>query len=241
MLREMAAPTPVPTVERRIWIRYPSHIAPFSELVDAGADIHRLNALVVKISHSGLSVLTQWPLPPGLQILVELPDPVTRLPMSLVLANLVQATVQPSGEWELVCEFATELSDQDLLPFGMTAADSEAAAEQRRYVRYPCDAPAFYQILRSFDAQHWPARIVNISATGVGMLVGQPLEVGMTLKVEMGVATEKGSLRVVACVVRFNFLSAKEWLVGCNFLRQLTPAELDACRKPWESGAAATI
>src|SRR5262245_43499367 len=229
---------PVPMTERRIWIRYPSHMAPFSELVDSGTDIHRMNAQVVKITYNCISLLTQWPLPPGLQVLVELPDPVTHLPHALVLANLVQATVQATGEWELVCEFVTELSDQDLLPFG-APAEADSDSDLRHCVRYPCDAPAFYQILRSFDAQHWPARIVNISASGLGMMVGQPLEVGMTLKIELAAQLEKGPLRVVACVVRFNFVSSRDWLVGCNFLRQLHDAELDACRRPWSSAPAA--
>jgi hypothetical protein len=203
----------------------------FAELQDSGVEIHRFSGKVLHISHSGIRLTAHWPLPPGLQMLVELPDPDTGLPRSLLLANLVQATAQANDEWELECAFAAQLTDQDLEPFGGQVRGPETPSDLRRFARYACDAPAFYQVLRSFDTQSWPAQIVDISAGGLGMLVGRPLEVGMTLKIELSVTTDKGPLRVVGCVVRFSFVSGREWLVGCNFLRHLSDAELAACRK----------
>jgi hypothetical protein len=201
-------------------------MASLSDLLDSRTATNRFAAQVLEITPARMKLLSRWAMPPGLQMLVELPHPKTGQPVGLVMANLLQAKSLMDGKWELTCQFATELTDEDLRPFArqITMPQPESR-EQRRGPRFACKAPAFYQVLRYIDTHNWPGEVTNISANGLAMLVRQALDVGTTLRVEIGPA-----LRLTACVVRLDIRSAKEWLVGCNFLRRLSDKEIASVR-----------
>ncbi len=229
-MAEHTAPTPADE-ERYVWVRHSTDMNATALHVDEWQGTNRFQAAVRDIARDGVSLVTNGPLTPGMQLLIEMPDAATGLPTSLLMARLDDATAQADGQWILRCTFVSHLTDDDLRPFGAHLVRPEGA-DQRRWVRFPCRAPAFFQLLRSFDAHSWPAMVVNISASGLGIVVGQPIEVGTLLRIDVAAPEAKTPLRVVGCVVRYNYLSGKEWLLGCNFLRQLSDKELEAYKKP---------
>jgi hypothetical protein len=71
------------------------------------------------------------------------------------------------------------------------------------------------------------AAILDLSAEGTGLLIGRPLEVGATVSLRF---TRAGTppLTVPAVVAYCTGGEEGRWLLGCEFDRPLTDAQLDA-------------
>jgi c-di-GMP-binding flagellar brake protein YcgR len=205
--------------DRRIWVRRPCDLEAFYQSMndDFGG---RQAARVRNISRGGMSVVVKQRFTPGDQLSVELPGDDDR-PAYNVLACIVHAVEQPSGEWTLGCNFAQELSDEDLLPFG-ARRERPAASDQRAWQRFPCAVEGTYQLVRAPDGGQREATVVNISANGVGLLLNVAIEVGTLLNLHLHRAGEHSDLEILACVVRVTQVEVGQWLLGCNFISELS-------------------
>jgi hypothetical protein len=217
---------PVAEEERRVWIRHPCDAQTTCQLVNAPPVGERLAARVQNISRGGISLVVNRRFDPETLLSVELPGPTEHSP-SFVLAYVVRVTPYPAGEWSVGCNFATELSDEELRPTGAKRLKS-LPCDQRAWVRFPGQVRAAYQRVNPPEAEGRPAQVLDISASGIGLLADDPVEVGTLLNVDLRGPEGEVVLTILACVVRSAAHDGKEWALGCNFIRELTDRELGA-------------
>ncbi len=210
--------------ERRVWIRYPSRgnaaCQPASQ-----PDDERQSARVDNISRGGIGLVTPREFEPGTLLLVELPGSTDESP-AMALAYVIHVSARPGGEWSLGCSFAAELSDEDMERFGVPRVKS-TPPDKRAWVRFPCSLEAAYSLVGETQ-RAGTAKVIDISPSGVGLSVTEPIEVGALLNLRIHGASAEHSLSMLACVVR-TVRKGEQQLLGCNFIRELTDAELDAC------------
>src|SRR5262249_3342616 len=200
-----------------VWLRYPCELEATCEPATE-PDKTRLSAGVRNISNGGINLVVNRRLEPGLLLSVELPsahEPHT----TTALAYVVHATAQPNGDWSVGCTFLAELSDDDLHPFGAKRTRTDGT-DRRTWVRFPCNAQATFQLVRAAQPGQWPAKVVNISANGVALQVTHPIEAGTLLNLELRGQGRHAALTILAYVVRVAARETREWLLGCNFIRE---------------------
>jgi c-di-GMP-binding flagellar brake protein YcgR len=211
--------------ERRVWVRYPANLA--IGFKPAGAPHNtRLSARIRNISIGGINLLSNRAFQPGQLVTVELPGTKEQSPCH-VLACIVHCLEEKNGEWSLGCTFSRELSDDDLESFG-ASRDRRHSSDQRQWKRFPCAVTATYQLAASDDPRQFPAKVLDISASGVGLLVDRAVENGTLLSVELHNAPATTAKILLACVVHMRRQSDTAWALGCNFIRSLSEEDLQA-------------
>jgi c-di-GMP-binding flagellar brake protein YcgR len=211
--------------ERRVWIRYPADLeAAFkpSGLFDSA----RLSARVRNISLGGINLAGDRPFQPGELLTIELPGANEESPCN-VLACVVHCAEEQAGEWSLGCTFSRELTDEDLAHFG-ARRERPDPSDQRQWKRFPASVTACYQRVASDDERHYAAKVLDISATGVGLLVDRDIENGTLLSVELHNAAGTAERTMLACIVHVTRQASSEWALGCNFIRSLSEQDLKA-------------
>jgi hypothetical protein len=211
--------------ERRVWVRHPADLQTTYQPADA-VDGARLSARVRNISLGGISLVVDRPFASGAMLSIELPGPAEGS-SSTVLACIVHVKPQGSGEWALGCTFARELSDDDLAAFGARRV-KQPPPDQRTWQRFPTSVTASYQRVTDPHPEQAPAEVLNISPNGVGLLVKQPVGPGALLSVGMHGANPSAERTMLACVVHVTARAEGEWALGCNFIRSLSEADLQA-------------
>jgi hypothetical protein len=207
--------------DRRIWVRYPCDVKTICQTaLDATGT--RSAARVRNISLGGISLHLDQECQPGTILSLEMPGLTDQT--VTVLACVVHVTEAPAGGWVLGCTFARELSDDDLQAFGGKRVRS-AAEDQRSWLRFACHTQASYQLASVEGPDQLPARVVNISPSGVRLVVKNQVEAGALLNVRLQSPGGESKLSMLACVVHIAALADDEWALGCNFLRELSPKE----------------
>jgi hypothetical protein len=210
--------------ERRMRARYPANIEVPCRPAGAG-DEASLPARVRNISLGGISLIVNRHFKPGDLLTVELPGGEGR-PANQVLACVVHVTPRTAGEWALGCNFSRELTDEDLRAFG-ARQQRPVPADQRNWERFPCHVRALCQSVGAGDQPPSEAEVLNISASGIGLLVGTATATGTLLSLELLGPHGGQASKVLACVVHAA-PRADQWAIGCNFIRELTEQELRA-------------
>jgi c-di-GMP-binding flagellar brake protein YcgR len=211
--------------ERRVWLRYTADLK--TAFKPAGAPDHtRLSAQVRNISLGGLNLVGSRPFQPGELLTVELPG-ASEESRCDVLACVVHCAEEQAGEWSLGCTFSRELTDDDLANFG-ARRERHDPSDQRQWKRFPVSVTANYELVAQDDAKQYPAKVLDISATGVGLLVDREIENGTLLSVELHNAAGTAEHTMLACIVHVTRQAANEWALGCNFIRSLTEEDLKA-------------
>jgi hypothetical protein len=101
-----------------------------------------------------------------------------------------------------------------------------APSNRRAAVRYQCGLATPGRLLL-VDGQQWQrAWVLDLSLTGVGLLLNQPLEQGSEVMVVLKSATETFELAAHAC--HSSRQQDGDWIVGCEFKSKLTREQLDA-------------
>src|SRR5438876_3293973 len=98
----------------------------------------------------------------------------------------------------------------------------------RALVRFPNEDGKSYVSGPGMDADQWPARTLDISASGLALVTPRPFEPGSVLSVELPVCNSSRPRRVLACVMRVHALGANEWVLGCQFATELRHQDLQA-------------
>jgi hypothetical protein len=215
--------------EHRVWVRYPCDLETTVQTASNGQEGKRLASRVKDISRGGISLRVPEHHAVGALLSVELPGAGGGV-ASTVLAYVVRVTPQPEGGWVLGCTFAIELNDADLQPFGATRR-KPAGPDKRMWVRFSCDVRASYRLVRDAESPPLPARVLDMSPSGVGLLTNRPVDVGRLLSLELRGAHGHSTLTMLASVVRLTTRPGEEWVLGCNFIRELTDAEMKALRE----------
>jgi hypothetical protein len=209
--------------DRRVWVRFPADLE--TTLRPAGTEPPvRVAAVVRDISGGGLSLLVDRAFAPGDLLSVELPGPAAAATSS-VLACVVHVTPQEEGRWLVGCTFARELSNADLAPFGARRT-RPTASDQRSWERYPCDVQASYQIATNPEAGPRPATVLNISPSGIGLLVEADIDMGTLLSIELRSPSGGDGKTMLSCVVHITPQDEGRRALGCNFITELSESEL---------------
>ena len=212
--------------DRRIWVRYPSSAETVVQSVAGNGVDTRLSARVRNVSRGGISLVLNKQLEAGDMISIDLPGG-TPQSASTVLACVVHVRPEGKGEWALGCTFSEELSDADLAAFGARRL-KPPAPDNRSWVRFVCNVKATCQGLADAGQPAWSAQVVNISASGIGLLVERAVETGTMLSLELESPTTHVARTILACVVHVTTHPGNERLLGCNFIRELSEADLKA-------------
>lgn len=219
-----AAPSSAPAEdERRVWVRHPSNAETVVKPVHDGIST-RLSARIRNVSRGGASLTVNRHFEEGDMISIELPGGSPERTSS-VLACIVHVTPAGADHWSLGCTFSEELSDEDLGTFG-ARRERPTTPENRAWKRFNCQVKVSAEPVSGPNRAPWPAEVVNISAGGIGLQVGRNVEMGALLSLELEGAG--GQTRdVLACVVHV-IATGGEWLLGCNFIHELSEDDLKA-------------
>jgi hypothetical protein len=209
--------------ERRVWVRYPANLETTVQ-TPGKPDQSRFFALVRDISRAGANLLVQHPFQAGDQLSVELPAPDGQAVRN-VLACVVRVD-QEGDEWALGCIFSRELGEEDLGGFG-AKKQKHSSADQRTWMRFPCQVKATYQVVGYEETPICRGEVLNISASGISLLVTQTIEMGSLLNLEIQQASGTFKRTILACVVRAD-QEGSRWALGCNFIRELSEEDLQA-------------
>jgi hypothetical protein len=209
--------------ERRAWLRVPLQVD--ASVKQAGRpDSDRITAQIRNISLGGINLLGSRAFRPGELLSVEIPAG-ANAKRNDVLACVVHCAAESTGEWALGCTFSRELTDDDLEAFG-ARRERHDAEDQREWKRFPSSLTATFQNAAAEDALQVPAKVLNVSASGVGLHTDRYVENGTLLSVELHNSAGTTEKTMLACVVHVTQQSDGTWALGCNFIRSLDEAEL---------------
>jgi hypothetical protein len=211
--------------ERRIWVRYPCDVDATCQPANQ-TDALRLSARVRNMSGGGINFLLNCPVETGSLLSIELPGPAGET-VSTVLAYVIRVEPSTEGDWSVGCTFATELTNEDLAPFGASRTPA-LPEDQRAWVRFACDVKASFQFVKDAERKTWTAQVVNMSANGLGLVVDESVELGKLLNLELRPDQGDYVLSILACVVRLTPQADGRFTLGCNLIRELTDTEVKA-------------
>jgi hypothetical protein len=210
--------------ERRLWVRYPADLDTSVQLNHRVMPI-KSSAKVRDLSRGGANLLLEHEVQAGQLIHLELPHPTDG--ECMILACVVRAEQEPSGKWALGCVFARELSDEDLNELGANRV-RHAPEDKRLWQRFPTTLHACFRQVGATDGPANHADVLNLSATGVGLLADDFIEPGALLHLDLSGQDSAETRTILSCVVHVSEHGDGRWALGCNFIRELSDADLRA-------------
>jgi hypothetical protein len=210
--------------ERRVWVRFPADLE--TRLVAPNRpDEPGLAARIRDISRGGAKLLVNRPFDPGALLTIVLPSADGKSSLA-VLACVVHC--QAAGdEWHVGCSFSAELDDDELNTFGALRS-RPTPPDGRNWTRFPCgDVTATVVRLSDNDPRRYPARVRDISASGVALLVDDDIPAGTLLNAELHHGADR-SFTILACVVHATTAPEGGHVLGCNFIRELNETDLES-------------
>jgi hypothetical protein len=211
--------------DRRLWVRYQADLETRLRLAHQD-QAERVSARVRDISIGGANLITDRAFQPGQILSLELPA-VLHDELQIVLACVVRVVPHRNGTWSLGCVFARELSAQDLETVGAKKAKPNPG-DQRTWRRFDCVTTATYERIGEENGHAHAAQVLNISASGVGLLLDEPAEPGSLINLTLKGRHGEPVRSILACIVHTTVRAGGELAVGCNFIRELSEDELSA-------------
>ncbi len=202
--------------DRRVWLRFRASLNVRCDELGAEAETG-VFAVIRDISRGGVQIVAPCRFEPGTVLSVELPAIDGRTALA-ALACVVRAQPHGDSEWAMGCRFSCELNDEQLQAFGATRVRTPSS-DPRIWSRFGCDATAVYQRIGDKDHALRPARVRNIAAAGMALLVAEEVPAGELLSTELHDANGRPVVTILACVVRVQTTSEGQ-LLGCNFIRE---------------------
>jgi hypothetical protein len=109
-----------------------------------------------------------------------------------------------------------------------TLLQRHAWIKRRAETRYHCGPATAGRLSKDSESQSQRAWILNLSATGIGLLLDGPLDVGAQLIIHLKSATTGAFFDLPARVVHATVQANGEWLIGCELAEKLGQDDLDA-------------
>jgi PilZ domain len=107
-----------------------------------------------------------------------------------------------------------------------TAPTTPPAMDERRArVRFRCARPTRGRAFIAASFQSMPARVLDLSVAGVGLLVAEPLPLGTRLNVEVEGAAAT-PFELLAEVTNVTAHAAGGWRCGCDLVWKISDDEL---------------
>jgi c-di-GMP-binding flagellar brake protein YcgR len=212
--------------DRRVWVRYPADVE--AHCAPADGDEVRLSGRIRDVSRGGIKLVVNRAFGAGSLLSVQLPAEEGH-PAITVLAFVVYVNTLEADEWALGCNFARQLTDDELRLFG-AARTRAKPSDSRTWARYPTNVKARYHSILDEELTPHTARVQNISASGVALLTDQEVKVGTLLSAELQSESETTLLTLLACVVHVTVRPDGQWLLGCDFISELSEEDLGRLR-----------
>lgn len=100
--------------------------------------------------------------------------------------------------------------------------------ERRASTRYPCNLSTSCRLVASIEGDAYPARVRNISAGGISLVMSHEFESGDTVAIELRSMTRNFSrqlkVRVIYCIEH----PSGDYIAGGSFVNPLTDDEVKA-------------
>ena len=196
--------------ERRVWVRYPCD-RPTQYVPD---DEPPQSARILDISRGGAKIVVGQDHEAGSLLSLELPGPDGKA-VCAALACVVHTRQAGAEEWVLGCNFSKELEEEHLHAF--TGDDAAAPHEQRNWPRFAANLTASIQLTNSCDLTHWPAKVLNLSAGGLALVVERDIRNGTLLAVDLCAANGHTLDTILVCVVHITTGAGRRTAVGMQF------------------------
>lgn len=203
----------------RAWVRFPCD-SQATYRPSSSSEIGEWQAQVTNVSPRGIGLVVSREFQPGTMLNIALPLDSHKC-FRTVLACVIHVTRQENERWSLGCSFPSELSAEDLEAFGGDRVQSNAP-DCRTWVRFPCHVKMSFCSIGSRDDSRWPAKVLNISANGIALMVSNPVEPGALLTVELFQSVNQAPQTLLTCVVYVKELGTGEWILGCTFASDLS-------------------
>jgi len=98
--------------------------------------------------------------------------------------------------------------------------------DRRAAVRYSCELGSLCQEVKDTVEEQWPARIKDISTTGIAVIVNRSFRPGTQLGIELQSEDESIRYTLMTQIVRTDEQGSDFWLLGCEFARPLSEDEV---------------
>ncbi len=205
--------------ERRSSIRFPvNHPITYQSAGSRTATTHP--ACVRDISLGGVKLSLDRPVETGDLLTLHLPCR-GGVESNAVLACVVHVSQAAEEVWIVGCTFARPLTEEDLAPF--LGEEHRPIREQRKAPRYLWNVRATYTIVNDPSAFPQDVEIVNVSNNGIAFQSQRLIDVGTMLSLKLS-PPDGISHTILACVVRLDQGESGSWIVGCNFISELSEA-----------------
>jgi hypothetical protein len=121
---------------------------------------------------------------------------------------------------------ATNVPSADRVVVGSGNSQLTPAIERRRAMRYACNLEVSTKLIAQVDGDTWPAKVRNISVSGISLIVGHRLDLETLVNVEL-----YNKSRKFLCQVPLRILYVLEkrdgsFIIGAAFTRELSQEEL---------------
>jgi hypothetical protein len=144
-----------------------------------------------------------------------------------VLARVVHVEADTAGAWLIGCAFTAELTDDELRLFQAQRV-RPAGADGRRWVRFPCNVETVCYTSETAPGERRPARVVNISPGGIGLLLPCEFLQGTLLHFQLPADVAQPGREMLLRVVRAMEHASGYWFHGCEFAGRLREDDLRA-------------
>ena len=148
-----------------------------------------------------------------------------------VLARVVHADEEAAGVWQVGCAFVVELARDELALFHADAVRS-AGPDSRRWVRYPCDVETVCTTCEMLPGERHRARVLNVSAGGVGLLLACQFPTGTLLHFALPPVLNQPARSRYVRVARVQPHERGSWFLGCEFVDELAADDLHDLLRP---------
>jgi hypothetical protein len=126
----------------------------------------------------------------------------------------------PAGQYN--CE---TVMGEVIEPSGPESGESGQGADRRCAPRFPCSlTPSWHEV--DVDLAPDLVKVHNISSTGIGLLVREPVKSGTVLLIQLQGKDRPRSRPLPVRVMHSTTRLEEGWLLGCAFVRPLNNEEL---------------
>ncbi len=105
-------------------------------------------------------------------------------------------------------------------------SSGQPKVERRAAVRFGCDLDSRCRRITTGEKDFWSGKILNISATGIGLMVGRRFELGTLLGITLQGNDENSVHTVMARVANVRREEGNRWILGCAFTTRLSEDEI---------------
>jgi hypothetical protein len=179
---------------------------------------------VVNLSNYGIGMVLPKTLGNGQLLEIDLRRKNGSL-VRIMLARVVHEAQETSKSCYVGCAFVRELEDEHL-QFFKAQAVHPTSPDCRRWTRFSCNVETVCYTSDTAPGERRSARILNISAGGIGLLLRCEFSEGTLLHFELPPEMNLACANVLVRVVRVMPHGDGNWILGCEFADALSEDEL---------------